>query len=304
VLVEAVPVRSIVVETGAFSSDLLLGVHQAMLRIGAARGDVMAVLSLPRHFREKETIDHLQTLLGGVSQRRVDQSHSGAVLPLMRPGEERVFGYGACFHPWVWTYEPDGAGQQTRAVSPDGVACGQMAVTALRRGAWIAPANVPLKGVVALEPALDDAAWAQFWDKQLNLIRLESRGFLTLSAETLSRDNDTRPISVRRLLMLLRRLAWREGMQLVFAPNHPRLQATVKRKFDLVLTELFVRGAFAGDTPAEGFQVVLPPGLNDAGARDAGRLVVDLKIAPSMPLTFLTVRLVQEGGKLSIQAEV
>jgi phage tail sheath protein FI len=43
-----------------------------------------------------------------------------------------------------------------------------------------------------------------------------------------------------------------------------------------------------------------PP--NSRQSLDAGRLIVELKVAPSMPLEFLTVRLVRSGERLSVEA--
>jgi len=102
-------------------------------------------------------------------------------------------------------------------------------------------------------------------------------------------------INVRRLLILLRRAALRRGADYVFEPNGPALRRLVQHSFESMLDQLFAQGAFAGATRAESFQVVTDASINTPQSMDLGRFRVDLKVAPSLPLTFVTVRLVQTG---------
>jgi phage tail sheath protein FI len=118
---------------------------------------------------------------------------------------------------------------------------------------------------------------------------------VVLSADTLSTDPDLdlRPINVRRLLMLLRRLALRLGSRYVFEPHDESFRRLVQRGFEAMLEDLFGRGAFAGATAATSFQVVTSSALNTPQSVDQGRLIVELRVRPSLPMTFLTIRLVQ-----------
>ena len=61
--------------------------------------------------------------------------------------------------------------------------------------------------------------------------------------------------------------------------------------------QLFTRGAFAGDTADSSYQVVTDDTINTAYDFDQGRFRVDLKVAPAWPMSFITVRLVQEGER-------
>src|SRR5262249_35471622 len=132
-------------------------------------------------------------------------------------------------------------------------------------------------------------------DAGLNLIRQEPYGFLCLNADTLSMDDDIRSLNVRRLLILIRRVALRAGNRFTFEPNGERLRRALKRGFERVLEELFARGAFAGSRSRDGFRVVTEESLNTPQSIDAGRVLAEIRIAPSRPLSFLTVRLVQRG---------
>ena len=90
----------------------------------------------------------------------------------------------------------------------------------------------------------------------------------------------------------------REGSAFVFANNDDSLRRLVQREFEQVLGNLFIRGAFAGDTHDEGYRVVTDQSVNPVQSVDSGRFITELQIAPSQPLAFLTVRLVQEGGAI------
>lgn len=256
--------------------ESLLAVHTALLRLCLARADILAVLALPRQYREQEAVDY-----------------ATALAACLGAGEERALSYAAMYHPWTWVTEPGGG---SRLIAPDGAAAGRMAGRAIRRGAWVAPANEDLDGVVALAPAFTAAGWEFLYERQINAARREARGFLLMSADTLSADPSLRPISVRRLLILLRRLALREGAEMVFQQSDESFARRVQRRFEGLLAQMFARGAFAGATPSAGFQVVTDASVNTRASLDLGRFIVELRVAPSLPLVFLTVRLVQVQG--------
>jgi hypothetical protein len=261
--------------------NTLLSVHRALLRMCAARGDLFAVLSLPEHYREEDSIRYIETLKSIPSNATGIRSASH--------GESPEFSYGAVYHPWLIGREE---GKNIfRAIPPDGAICGIMARRALNRGAWIAPANELMTGIISLTPVIHDSRRFELQQANMNLVRQEPHGFLTLSSDTLSDDPDLRPINVRRLLILLRRLALRLGSRYVFEPNDASLRRMVRCGFEALFDDMFMRGAFAGNTPGASYQVVTDASLNTPQSIDQGRFIVDLKVAPSLPMTFLTIRL-------------
>ncbi len=249
----------------------LLAVQTALVTLAAARGDLLAVLSLPANDRADDAIQHATRLRASVA-------------------DSSAWSYACLYHPWLLV--GDAAGSVTR-VPPDGAACGVMAARAVNRGAWIAPANEPFADALGLTPAIPRDRRQSLYEAQVNLVRQAAQGFITLSADTLADDPELTPVNVRRLLALVRRIALREGPGLVFEPNGDLLRRTVERQFEGLLGLLYRGGAFAGATPDSAFQVAVDTATSDA---DLGRFVVQLKIAPSLPLTFITVRLVQSGG--------
>jgi phage tail sheath protein FI len=273
-----------------YRADTLLEVQCALLRLSATRGDLFAVLALPEHYREEDAARHADAL-----KPHTDSSPASLIAPL-RQGETRALSYGALYHPWlIGREENEQAGW--RRTPPDGAAAGILARRSLRRGAWVAPANEPLRGVVALTPSILPTSRLALQQAQVNLLRQEPQGFLALSADTLSDEDDFRPIGVRRLLILLRRMALRLGTTYVFEPNNEAFRRLVKRGFEEMLGGMFTRGAFAGATPAEAYRVVTNIELNTPQLVEQGRFIVELKVAPSLPLTFLTLRLVQTGDR-------
>jgi hypothetical protein len=285
-------VRTTLIEPGDYRSDALIAIQRAALRACGARGDVMTVLSMPGHFREDDALAHVATLRpAGRRPTALD-----SLVPPLDQSENAALAHGALYHPWP-TVLLDG-GPELRRIVPDGAAAGVIAGRARERGAWIAPAGDPLRDVVALEPALERARALELLEAHLNTLTQEPAGFVCLAEETLSLDDDQREINVRRLLDLLRRLALLHGPEYVFAINDARLRRRVQRGFERVLTVLHARGALAGRTTAEAFRV----DVSAPQGGDLGRLIVELRVAPSLPMRFLTIRLVHgAGGVVEVQ---
>jgi hypothetical protein len=271
------------------ASATLLPVQLAVLRLCAARGDLFAALALPEHYREREAIGHVHKL----------KSSTGRP-----PGSEPdpIFSNGALYHPWLFASDP-GNPSVIRRFPPDGAAAGVIAARAARRGAWVSPANEPLHDVVQLDPPLG-ADWLQaLQDAQVNVVRHEPGGFLWLAADTLSADAELRPIGVRRLLHVLGRVAVRHGAIYAFEPNTDAFRRTVQRGFERLLARMFELGAFSGASASDAYRVNTGSPPNTLASIEAGCLIVELKVAPSRPLEFLTVRLVRTGeGLLQVEA--
>jgi hypothetical protein len=272
-----------------YSDGPLLAIQRALLRLCHARGDLLAILSLPEHYREEQLLQHVSRLRSPLSAELLG-------VPALSAAEEHSLSHGALYHPW-----PVSSGEARplalRSMPPEGAACGVMARRARERGAWTAPANEPWRGVVALTPPLPAERWEEFQEARINLVRQHPQGFLTRSSSTLSSDPELQPISVRRLLALLRRAALRLGATYVFEPNDPAFHRLVQRGFETLLGDLFARGAFAGTARDRAFQVSTHGGRNTLSAQEQGQFFVDLKVAPSTPLLFLNVRLVQSSDR-------
>ena len=250
-------------------------VQVALIQLCAARADAVAVLSLPAHYGTADFITWSQRLS---NDRRV----IGAPLS-----------FAAAWHPWIQVVEP--ATPQLaplRSLPPDGVATGTIAARENARGVWVAPANVPLRGVVGLTPALAKADEVSLFNAHDNLLVHQPGAFVGLSAHTLCTDPSLLQLSVRRLLILLRKIALQRGMRYVFETNTDRFRQMVRRSFERLLSTLTQLGAIVS------FQVVTSGGVNTPDDIANGRLIVQLLVAPTNPVEFITVTLVRAGEGL------
>ncbi|HEV2817342.1 MAG TPA: phage tail sheath C-terminal domain-containing protein [Allosphingosinicella sp.] len=273
-----------------YSAAPLLAIQRAVMRMAAGSGEMFALLSLPRHYHAAEAIDH---------GRRLAQWRQGGFgdADMFDTNERRTLSFAALHHPWVVYRGSDGA---ARAAPPDGAVAGVHARRTLARGAWIAAANEQLRDIVALSPAIGDGDWPALDAGRINFLRRDARGFLLLDADTLSDEPEWRQINVRRLMSLLRRAAIRRGSAYVFEPNGDVLRRAVERGFTQMLEQMFRLGAFVGRKAEEAFRLAVDPTAAD---RDAGRLIVEIGVAPAQPMRFLTVRLAQTGERFTIAEE-
>jgi len=281
----------ILMTSGDYSNEALLEIQQAMLNFCQARRDVVCIFTLPLHFERRQCIewqeDFRQRL--GLGARRSPFSD------LSRQMSD--LSYAAIFHPWLLqrdTTSPDGL----RRVSCDGAVCGIIAARERARQVWVAPANVPLQSVLGLTPILNDDDWADLFDLQFNLIRAEPRDFRLMSAHTLSDEAILLQISVRRLMILLRKVAVDRGMDFVFESNHERFREAVRLMLEKTLRFMFERGAFAGPTTEQSYRVVTDKSVNTPESVDAGRFIAQIQVAPSQPMEFITVLLTRLGEDL------
>ena len=275
------------------SSEGLLAVQRALLRFCAARGDLFAALSLPRGTRAQEALIHTARL-----QSSTDTATFG-VAPIGFD-ETATLSFGTLVHPWLWQQRDT----DTHLHPPDGVALGVLAETALRDGAWRSPANRPWRTVVALEPTFSRAEWGLLYPAAVNLVHRDARGFLTLSNETLFPGDDLRAIHVRRLLSLIRKIALREGEEYVFEPNTPGFRRRVQHRFEQLLSHLHRRGAFRGTQSADAYRVITDGRINTRQSVEAGRFIIELRVAPAAATAVIIVRLVQHDRRTTITEEV
>ena len=100
-------------------------------------------------------------------------------------------------------------------------------------------------------------------------------------------------------MILLRRIALEQGNTYVFEPHGPVLRRAVENHFSRLLDDLQGRGAFAGKTSRQSVNVAVDARPGNA---DLGRLEVEIGVAPSVPMRFLTLWLLQQGGLAGMAA--
>lgn len=257
------------VDPRAYDPAPAQGVQVALVTLCAALADRVALLSLPAHFDAPDAL---------AWQVRLAQE------PALGPDASVVpLAYATLWHPWLLL-------SADASIPPDGPVAGMVAARELRRGVWVAPAAVPLRGPVAFAGTpLADADVRRLFDAHLNVIRQGPNGFAALSAHTLA-DAPWLQLSVRRTVSWLRKLVLRAGRRYVFEVADDRFVAMVARRFESLLAQLTAAGAFHAAR-------VEVAGPSPDPAADA-QVVVNLHVAPSSPVEFITITLLRTGDGL------
>ncbi|MBN1978239.1 MAG: hypothetical protein JW918_12655 [Anaerolineae bacterium] len=280
----------------SFSNDALLAIQHAVLDLCQARSDVVGILTLPLHSEKRQCIAWQEAL-----RKRLGLPDWGKTIDEAQDVAD--LSYVAVYHPWLWLADEDSA-DGLRAVPCDGAVCGMIAARERARQVWVAPANVPLQDVLGLTPAFPTDDWAELFDRQFNLIRSEPVDFRAMSAHTLSDERSLLQISVRRLMILLCKVALDRGMDFVFASNHEHFREGVRVMLENLLRFMFERGAFAGATPNQAFRVVTDASVSTLQDVDQGRFIAKIQVAPSQPMEFITVLLTRVSEGLLLATEI
>jgi hypothetical protein len=283
--------------------DILL-VHRAMVNLSAARTDMLALLSLPIFYGLPDVLDWYQQIVcpranDDVLPERPASPCVGGVgdrVELECPPDfldERALSHAITYHGWLDIREERTPQLSAlRTIPPDGPISGMIAAREIARGPGIAPANEALLGVVGLNPALTDAEWALLYDRHINVLRQRPGRFVALSAHTMTADAQLRMLSIRRLMIYIRKLVLREGERFVFENNTERFRNAVQRRFEQIFDTLLRQGAVVG------YQVDTSARVNTPNDINNGRLFIEIRVAPTYPVEYITIVLLRSGENL------
>jgi phage tail sheath protein FI len=269
---------------GHFDPDWLQLIHVALIGLCQARADAVAILALPLHFEKQDCVGWLQNL-----RQNLGLPRQGAVFNYATDITD--LSYAAIYHPWLLLPDPAGPTGVLRATPPDGAVCGAIAAREISRQVWVAPANVAVPGVLDLQPRLSEDDWADLFALGFNLIREEAKDFRVMSAHTLADDQALLQLSVRRMLIQLRKAVLQRGQKYVFDKNDQPLRRRVTRELEALLRSMFASGAFAGISQQSSYQIA----VNTQIDIEEGRMIAQIRVAPSQPTEFLTVLLTRTG---------
>jgi len=211
--------------------------------------------------------------------------------------------YAACYHPWLQVSRRDDSRDELVQIPPSAVAAGVIASTAIQFGVPTGPANVLASQVVNVADVVSSVRHDALHPQGINVYLRERDGVRLTAARTLSRDPQYRQLSVRRLVVLIRRTLEQQMQWAVFEPNNSSLRQEVRLLLETFLRGLFREGAFRGASEDESFFVRCDDSLNPPYVADAGQLIAEIGIAPSEPIEFILLRLSRDGdGTLSVQS--
>jgi len=210
----------------------------------------------------------------------------------------------AAYHPWLVpsrrsVESTDNVHALSRRMPPSAVAAGIIARRELERGIQYGPANEVAREIVHVAEAQPPGRADVMHPINVNCFVRAPQGIALIAARTLSRDSDWRQLSVRRLILMLRRTLMIQMQWAVFEPNGQRLWRDMQHAVESLLRTLFRAGAFAGRTEAESFFVHL---RTEQLLLDRGQLLVEIGVAPAEPLEFILVRMRRDGdGTLNLE---
>lgn len=268
-----------------FSDEEIFRVQSAMIVQCEALRDRIAVLDPPL----------------SVSQN--DQLGIGALLTWRKRFDSK---YAALYYPWVKVVDPLRLDPSlVRTTPPSGHVVGQYANTDFQIGVHKAPANVPLIWIQDVTVGVNDVIHGGLNEVGINVIRsFPSRGLRIFGARTISSDTDWRFVNVRRLLMMIEKAIAYSSQWAVFEPNDTTTRVKLHLALFSFLLALWQKGALQGKTQEEAFLVQCNDGNNPSRERDNGRLLAEVRVAPSSPFEFVVLRVGLVNNELEVLESV
>lgn len=264
----------------ADADSAVFQVHAALIDLASATREQFALLSVPNAWDERALAAHVELLRQRLRDRQ-DGTHAAS--------------FAAIHHPWLQQRGADGVIYDH---PPEGALLAQYARRTRSKGSWAAPGLDPLvstSGVsAALDPGLLESAGC-------NALEPRPFGVSATRAATLDTDVDWSSIGVRRLFILLRKVVRREGDRYAFEPNDAALRRSLKLSFDELLRGLLQRGAFRGSRASDAYDLRTASAERLQQEIERGQCSLEISVAPSFPLRFLTLYAVRSGDQWQVQ---
>ena len=196
-------------------------------------------------------------------------------------------------------------GQQS-TYAPCGIIAGIMASTDAHRGVWKAPAGLDagLSGIVGLDVNLTNDENGQLNPLGLNCLRtFKEAGSVVWGARTLrgadQLEDDYKYLPVRRFTLFLEESLYRGTQWVVFEPNAAPLWAAIRLNVGAFLHNLFVQGAFQGQTPTDAYFVKCDNTTTTQNDIDLGVVNIVVGFAPLKPAEFVVLQIQQMAGTIA-----
>ncbi len=213
--------------------------------------------------------------------------------------------YAALYYPWISVNDPLKLDNQIiRLIPPDGHVAGIYARSDLSVGVHKAPANEVITGAKDVDLMIENQVQDILNPMGINCLRVfPGRGVMVWGARTISSDKSWRFVNVRRLLMMIEESVEEATQWAVFEPNDFHLRTGIIVSVSGFLEELWRRGALSGDTPDEAFFVRCDDVNNPQEVIDAGRIIADVGVAPSIPAEFIVFRIGKVEDRIKLVEE-
>ncbi len=202
--------------------------------------------------------------------------------------------------------EPDPLRQnQLETFVPCGIIAGVMATTDVDRGVWKAPAGIDagLSGITGLEVNLTNDENGLLNPRGINCLRtFPVIGTVVWGARTLRGADiladDYKYVPVRRLALFLEESLYRGTQWVVFEPNDEPLWAQIRLNIGAFMHNLFVQGAFQGQTPKDAYFVKCDKETTTQNDINQGIVNIVVGFAPLKPAEFVILKIQQIAGNI------
>jgi phage tail sheath protein FI len=211
---------------------------------------------------------------------------------------------GAAFFPRLRLPDPLN-NYQLRTFAPSGVVAGLYARIDSTRGVWKAPAGTEatLTGVQSLVYKLSDAEQGALNPLGLNCFRtFPVYGTVLWGARTLlgadAQASQWKYVPVRRLALFLEVSLYRGTQWVVFEPNDEPLWGQIRLNVGSFMQDMFRKGAFQGQTPADAYFVKCDSSTTTQNDIDQGIVNILVGFAPLKPAEFVIIQIQQMAGQI------
>jgi phage tail sheath protein FI len=200
---------------------------------------------------------------------------------------------------------PDPITGLTIRAAPCGLVAGVMAATDSQRGVWKAPAGIDaaLNGISGLSVNLTNDENGELNQLGINCLRnFPIYGKIVWGARTLrgadQLADEYKYIPVRRLALYIEESLFRGTQWVVFEPNDEPLWAQIRLNVGAFMHNLFVKGAFQGQTPAAAYFVKCDKDTTTQNDIDLGIVNIRVGFAPLKPAEFVVLQIQQIAGNI------
>ncbi len=280
--------------------------HNALLSFCERLGDRVAILDCPPDVQDIDALKELATVSGaeggeeggegGAAKRGGRKGASKGLRPPVSDG-----GYGAFYFPWI--FAPDPISKRPVPTAPSGHIAGIYARVDGTRGVHKAPANVVIRGAAGVVYEVSREEQEGLNPNGVNCIRIIANATRIWGARTLAEAaSEYRYINVRRLINFIKGSIEGGTNWTVFEPNDTTTRQSLIRDISNFLRAQWRAGALVGADPNQAFFVKCDEENNPQEEVDAGRLWVDIGVAPSKPAEFVIFRIAQSAGQAGTEA--
>jgi hypothetical protein len=202
--------------------------------------------------------------------------------------------YAAQYYPWVKV-------EGLQFVPPSGHVAGSWARNDAERATWIAPANLPLAGVLDLEVELAHEEVDLLGRFGFNSLRsLPGQGIRVWGSKTLSTEPRFDSIPAARTVCALGTFLTGATSWAAFEPSNVRTWNRLKTSVEILLDPLWQRGAFVGETAADAYFVRSDEEVNPAEVAERGISRVELGLALTAPRDFIRMSVEQPSRNVAL----